>query len=289
MKSDFVQWLSNPSGLTPHGFCLLWEPGLLWLYAISDIAIGIAYLAIPFILLVFVRRRPDLILRPVAWLFAAFIILCGITHWLDVLTIWVSAYGVEAVFKAATGIVSLITAYTLWRLLPKALALPSPAQLRDANHALRINEARARASFESDAMPDGGSQVIEAHDGPDGLHILSSEVRVDLLVSDVGLPGLNGRQLADTARQTRPNLPVILITGYAGTSLDMRLAPGMVVLRKPFALTTLTKEARSLLTLPAEPAVPQRRQFRPRPRTVSFRPETAISPSLSVEGTALLL
>ena len=257
MKSDFVQWLSNPSGLTPHGFCLLWEPGLIWLYAISDIAIGIAYLAIPFILLVFVRRRPDLILRPVAWLFGAFIILCGITHWLDVLTIWVSAYGVEAVFKAATGIVSLITAYTLWRLLPKALALPSPAQLRDANHALRINEARARASFESDAMPDDGNLVIEAHDGPDGLHILSSEVRVDLLVSDVGLPGLNGRQLADTARQTRPNLPVILITGYAGTSLDMRLAPGMVVLRKPFALTTLTKEARSLLTLPAEPAVPQ--------------------------------
>ena len=153
MTSGLVQWLFNPSGLTPHGFCLLWEPGLIWLYAISDIAIGIAYLAIPFALLVFVRRRPDLTFRPVAWLFATFIILCGITHWLDVLTIWVSAYGVEAVFKAATGIVSLITAYTLWRLMPKIFALPSSAQLRDANDALRISEARARASFESSPVP----------------------------------------------------------------------------------------------------------------------------------------
>jgi len=153
MTSGLSQWLFNPSGLTPHGFCLLWEPGLIWLYAISDVAIGIAYFAIPFALAVFVRRRPDLVFRPVIWLFAAFIILCGITHWLDVLTIWVPAYGVEAVFKAATGIVSLITAYTLWRLMPKALALPSPAQLRDANDALRISEARARTRFESSPVP----------------------------------------------------------------------------------------------------------------------------------------
>ena len=99
MKSDFVQWLFNPFGLTPHGFCLLWEQGLAWIYAISDIAIGVAYFAIPFILLVFARR---------------------------VLTIRISAYGLEAVFKAITGIVSLLTAFTLWRLMPAALALPSP-------------------------------------------------------------------------------------------------------------------------------------------------------------------
>ena len=211
MESDFVQWLLNPFGLTPHGFCLLWEQGLTWLYAISDIAIGIAYSAIPFTLLVFARRRPDLIFRPVAWLFAAFITLCGITHWSDVLTIRISAYGLEAVFKAITGIVSLLTVFTLWRLMPTALALPSPTQLREANDALRISEARARALFEGSPVP---------------LHT----------VDDVNI-----------------------ITGVSDTWLA------------------------------AEPAVPQRRQFRPRPRTVSFQPETAISPSLSVEGTALLL
>jgi CheY-like chemotaxis protein len=72
---------------------------------------------------------------------------------------------------------------------------------------------------------------------------------MDLLVTDVGLPGLNGRQLADAAREKRPDLPVILITGYAGKALeDGELAPGMEVMRKPFALPALANRVRVLLT-----------------------------------------
>ena len=125
------RWLVNPSGLTPHGYCLLWDPGLIWTYAISDIGIGVAYFTIPLALAVFVRRRSDVVFRPIFWLFAAFILLCGLSHWLDVLTLWVPAYGLEAVIKAMTASVSLVTAVGLWWLMPQALALPSPAQLRD--------------------------------------------------------------------------------------------------------------------------------------------------------------
>ena len=87
------------------------------------------------------------------WLFAAFILLCGTTHWLALFTLWVPAYGLEAVVKVATAVASVGTSIVLWRLLPEALALPSPAQLHDANAALQASEARHRASFERSPVP----------------------------------------------------------------------------------------------------------------------------------------
>jgi signal transduction histidine kinase/ActR/RegA family two-component response regulator len=140
MLSFLNEWLFDSAGLTAHGFCLLWEPGLIWTYAISDTAIGIAYFSIPVALGVIARRRRDLVFRPLLWLFAAFILLCGTTHWLDLLTLWVPAYGLEGVIKAATAIVSIFTALALWRLLPQALAFPSPAQFREASAALASSQ-----------------------------------------------------------------------------------------------------------------------------------------------------
>ena len=64
MWNDTIRLLSDPSNLTPHGFCLLWDPGLIWTYAVSDIGIGVAYFTIPLALAVFVRRRRDLVFRP---------------------------------------------------------------------------------------------------------------------------------------------------------------------------------------------------------------------------------
>jgi PAS domain S-box-containing protein len=153
MWNGLSRWLWDPSGLTPHGFCLLWQPGLIWTYATSDLITGLSYLTIPVALAIFVRRRRDLAFRPVFSLFAAFILLCGATHLLDVLTLWRAAYGIEAVVKAATAIVSATTAILLWRLLPEALALPSPGQLRQVNHALRESEARHRTGFENSPVP----------------------------------------------------------------------------------------------------------------------------------------
>jgi signal transduction histidine kinase/CheY-like chemotaxis protein len=524
MFGRLPDWLfDNSSGLTPHGFCLLWEPGLIWTYATSDFMIGIAYFSIPAALAVFARRRRDLVFRPVFWLFAAFIFLCGATHFLDVLTLWVPAYDLQAVIKAATAIASIVTAVTLWWLLPQALALPSHEQVQKVNAALRRSEERfyqaqkmeavgqltggiahdinnmlqgisgslemlerriaegrvdnlqryagtARRAVDSaaglthrmlafarrqalqpkavepdtlvagieellrrtigpmitlrivlhdgvwsalcdpnqlesallnlaingrDAMPAGGNltiatadrlltaadlsdqddakpggyveiavsdtgvgmtpdvmarafepffttkptgqgtglglsqvygfvrqsggfvrvestpgngttvriylprfgdtgvgsavagearplsdpqeataatvlvvddeelvrltvvealrdegyRVLEAEDGPSGLRIAESPGRIDLLVTDVGLPGLNGRQLADAARERRPRLPILFITGYAGTALeDASLTSGMEVIRKPFTIDALVTRVGVLLT-----------------------------------------
>jgi CheY-like chemotaxis protein len=84
----------------------------------------------------------------------------------------------------------------------------------------------------TDALQDGGYRALEANDGPRALKILESDARVDLLITDVGLPGMNGRQLADAARQKRPNLRVLFITGFAENAVvgHGQLAPGMEIM-----------------------------------------------------------
>ena len=122
-------WL-EPSAFSPHGFCLLWEPGLIWLHAVSDVLIALAYFSIPLALLAFLRRRPDFDFPGLALLFVAFILLCGVTHVIGVLTLWQSWYWIEGAVKAATAAVSVVTAIVIWPLIPRALAIPSPGALR---------------------------------------------------------------------------------------------------------------------------------------------------------------
>ncbi|SPB17226.1 PAS/PAC sensor hybrid histidine kinase [Caballeronia novacaledonica] len=101
-----------------------------------------------------------------------------------------------------------------------------------------------------DVLEEAGYQVIEAADSVAGLKLLQSNVRIDLLISDVGLPGgMNGRQMADAARQARPELKVLFITGYAENSVigSGRLDPGMQVLTKPFSIETLAARVRQLV------------------------------------------
>jgi len=539
--------LFEPSAFSPHGFCLLWDPGLIWLHALSDAVIGLCYFSIPLALLHFARRRPDLEFRWILWLFALFILACGSTHFMAVATLWVPLYWIDGIVKLITALASIATAILLWPLLPRLLALPSPSALRLVNDQLsrqmeeregnlailqeheallrqsqkmeavgqltggiahdfnnmlqaiggslemmerRIGQGRsseaeqfvdtARKTVERaaalthrllafarrqplqprsvepdeliagmeelirrtmgpgvtielrmndgvwtvlcdpnqlenvllnltinarDAMPDGGRltiatndvtlseadvvgqegarpgayveisvidtgtgmdattkarafepffttkpigqgtglglsqlygfvrqsggivrldsapgqgttvrlylprhadadepetkaagsgqgaasqsgagetvllvedetnvrmvaaealrdfgyRVLEAADGPAALQVLHSAVRVDLMVTDVGLPGgLNGRQVADAARERRPVLPVLFITGYAGHALEGQLAPGMEVIGKPFALDVLAARVRAMLearpaTIPLPP------------------------------------
>ncbi|MGJ5078731.1 PAS domain-containing protein [Bradyrhizobium sp. HKCCYLS3013] len=93
-----------------------------------------------------------------------------------------------------------------------------------------------------EVLDECGYAVVEAKDGPTGLAALQSDARIDLLITDVGLPGgMNGRQLADAARATRPDLKVLFITGYAENAIlsSGQLAPGMQVLTKPFDVEAL--------------------------------------------------
>jgi PAS domain S-box-containing protein len=144
MFDAIAGWLFDPSGLTAHGFCLLWRPSLIWMHAVSDGIIGLAYFTIPLALVVVAQRRRDLVFRPVFGLFAAFILLCGTGHWFDLLTLWMPLYGVSGLIKAMTACTSVVTAIALWLLLPKVLAIPSAAQLRQANVALQETNRQMR-------------------------------------------------------------------------------------------------------------------------------------------------
>jgi PAS domain S-box-containing protein len=102
-----------------------------------------------------------------------------------------------------------------------------------------------------------GYITIEAEDGRSGLKVLRSNARIDLLISDVGLPGgMNGREMADAARVTRPDLKVLFITGYAPSAVigSGRLEHGMQVMTKPFALDALATRVKALISTEVEPA-----------------------------------
>jgi CheY-like chemotaxis protein len=104
-----------------------------------------------------------------------------------------------------------------------------------------------------DTLGELGYACAEAQDGPAGLKILQSGARIDLLITDVGLPGgLNGRQVADAARVLRPDLKVLFITGYAENAVlnHGHIQHGMEVLTKPFAVADLAGRVDRLLRRP---------------------------------------
>lgn len=123
----------------------------------------------------------------------------------------------------------------------------------DAGETVMIvdDEPSIRMLF-ADVLQEMGYHVIQAADSLTGLSILQSDVRLDLLISDVGLPGgMNGRQMADAARATRPDLKVLFVTGFAENAMlnEGHLEPGMAVLTKPFNIGILTERVRDLIAL----------------------------------------
>ncbi len=173
---EFLQNLFTAAPFIPHGHCYLWKPELVWLHLLSDCAIALAYYLIAITLVYFVRKRQDLPFDWIFLLFSTFIVACGTTHLMEVWTLWHPTYWLSGTIKAVTASVSLYTAVLLVPLLPKALALPSPAQLEAANRelqqqidvrqqieeALRESEERFRNAF--DHAPIGKALVaLDGH------------------------------------------------------------------------------------------------------------------------------
>ena len=101
-----------------------------------------------------------------------------------------------------------------------------------------------------EVLEEAGYIVLEAQDGPAGLKILQSDAAIDLLITDVGLPGgINGRQVADAARETRPDLKVLFVTGYAENAAigNGLLDVGMQVITKPFVMAALGNKVRDMI------------------------------------------
>lgn len=146
---ELIQTFLAANNYLPHGYCIKWSAGLVWAYVVSDVSIFAAYCSMPLALLYFARRRRDF---PYTWLlvmFAVFILSCGLTHLMGAVTLWLPLYWLDASIKAITALISVVTAVALWPLIPQALKLPSPGQLRELNQALLSEIAeRKRAEVE---------------------------------------------------------------------------------------------------------------------------------------------
>jgi hypothetical protein len=151
-------------GFLPHGYCLTWIPGLLWLHVASDSLIALAYFSIPLSLLHIVRRRGDVPFSGMFLLFGSFIVACGLTHAFDVWTLWHADYWLSGGVKAVTAGVSVTTAVALLAAMPRMLAIPSGEQLRRAKEALeqevRAPAGRGRTAPDARcACPAGGATL----------------------------------------------------------------------------------------------------------------------------------
>ncbi len=127
---ELLRDLFSPNNFMPHGYCYLWNTRLVWLHLISDSLIALAYFSIPITLVDFIRKRRDL---PFNWIFVCFgvfILACGGTHVMEVWTLWHADYWLSGGVKAVTALASVLTAILLVRLVPQALALPSPDAMR---------------------------------------------------------------------------------------------------------------------------------------------------------------
>src|SRR5262245_52570326 len=113
---DLVNAYLSSHEFMPHGHCFLWRPDVLWLRVGADAAIASAYFSIPLALIYLVRRRKDLAFGKVFVLFAVFILGCGATHIMDIVTVWQPIYQLENFVKILTALASVATAITLWRL-----------------------------------------------------------------------------------------------------------------------------------------------------------------------------
>lgn len=157
-----VQDLINEAAYLAHGYCLLWQPWLVALHAGSDLLIAVAYFAIPIAIVMFLRQRPSLEMRNLAILFAVFIVLCGLTHLLGLITLWWPIYELNGVVKLVTAAVSVLTAVVIFPLIPKAVAIPSPYEMQQVNAQLtREIESHERTLSELRTIRDNLERLVE--------------------------------------------------------------------------------------------------------------------------------
>lgn len=133
---DFFQKLFE-TDFMPHGHCYFWQPEILWPHVLGDVFTCLAYFVIPILLYRFIRARPDMKYPGIFLAFSLFILCCGVTHLFATVSVWQPIYRAEAVAKVTTALVSMGTVGLLIRNYRSILAIPSPAQLEQANTELR--------------------------------------------------------------------------------------------------------------------------------------------------------
>ncbi len=132
----------------PHGHCYLWQTPLVGLHTLSDAMIALSYYSIPLTLIYFIRNRQDIPFKGIFVMFSAFIILCGTTHLMAVVTLWYPWYWFSGLLKASTALISIYTAFSLYSIIPLALTMASPQELENLNKKLEKEVEERRIAQE---------------------------------------------------------------------------------------------------------------------------------------------
>lgn len=145
---DFFSGLFDTSNWPPRWHCGTWSDFHGWLYIISDLLIWASYFAIPVMLILMVKRRSDIPFPKLIWLFGAFIILCGSTHLVDAIIFWWPAYRVSALLRLFTAIISMVSVYALYKILPQVKTLRTVKDLeREMEERRKLEEKVAQSEF----------------------------------------------------------------------------------------------------------------------------------------------
>src|SRR5580658_2631259 len=203
----------------PHGYCYLWKPGLIWLHAVSDSLIALAYFSIPVTLIYFIRKRRDL---PFNWMFVSFgmfILACGTTHIMEVWTLWRGTYWLSGAIKAVTAMASVPTAILLVHLVPRALALPSAEAMK--------------------------LEIAERERAQEALHRTKDELELRVLERTVELRRANEELVAEIAQRKQAEKESVALKDELATELVAmaRLHEFSTRLLSKAELTELLEEA----------------------------------------------
>ena len=180
---DTLTTIFDRAGLMPHGVCFAWRPDLVFAHAGADLMITVAYLAIPIALYKLVRARADIQFGWVLYTFAAFILLCGLTHAVNMYVLWEPNYAFQALVKLATAIVSIATAVLVWRILPKLYALPNMSQLLQSNQQL-ATEAKRHATAKEQLAQRTSELQASNEDLTESNRLLVSEIEQHTVAKD---------------------------------------------------------------------------------------------------------
>ncbi len=189
------------SGFLPHGYCLLWKPGLLWTLVGSDLLIALSYFSIPLALVWLLKKQPALKFRAIFLMFGVFITACGVTHLIEIANIWRPMYATTAGIKVFTALVSLMTAAVLWIMVPKASAfIDQHRRLRDElsarNHELQRALHIAHESEKRLRLTQSGAPIGIATVSTDGLFLSVNTALADMLgYSETELTALTFQQI----------------------------------------------------------------------------------------------
>ena len=183
----------------PHGMCFLWDATLLGMHVISDSVIALSYFSIPLALLYFRNNGGKLPFKYLLTLFSAFIFSCGMTHVLNIWTVWNPDYYLEGSVKILTAGVSLLTAVVLWPVVLKIISTPNLFALLDSNRHLQ-QEIDKRQAIEqnlrsqTDDLKEANDELLRLNRHMCGreLRILELKQEINRLSQSIGRPSPYG-------------------------------------------------------------------------------------------------